>query len=452
MIPGVLCRDPLIPLRSNRDDERQSAYPVWRWPRSRRNPPDTHNRETPVPRPEWVLKSVAVLLPGLVSCVAPDSRPSLVVHRDSAGVRIVEALGPLWGDSSLWSIDPEPHVDLTRSGSGSAHEFFRVRDVRQRPDGSVVVADRGSQEVRLYSPEGRFLGSAGGVGDGPGEFRNLWKVEPSADDILALDQRGRITVFAPDLGPTHTFDLSARAFDLHGLGDGTVVVEVFSFTETPPGTQVIRSPRALLRYDLAGARIDSLGETAGGEEVARVIDDRPISGPPLFRREGHVAANDDVILEGSADLMEVRELSVTGDVVRILRIPDYPLSLTDEEVAAEREAQFDIELPPGATFPPFLRQFIEELPAPAARPAYADILVDPSGAVWLELYRGRSEQDRPQAWLVLDADGTWLGTVEAPNDFAVMDVAMDAVLGVWTDELGVEHPQVLTLARTPTGM
>ncbi len=406
-----------------------------------------------MPRPRWVVQSVAVLvLSGLVSCTAPEPVPSLVVQRDSAGIRIIEALRPLWGDSSLWSIDPQPRVDLVRSASGPAHEFFRVRDVRQRPDGSVVVADRGSQEVRLYSSQGEFLGSVGGAGDGPGEFRNLWKVEPSADDILALDQRGRITVFAPDLGPTHTFDLSARAFDLHGLGDGTVLVEVFSFTEPPPGTQVIRSPHALVRYDRAGERIDSLGETAGGEEVARVIDDRPISGPPLFPREGHVAANDDVILEGSADVMEVRERSVTGDVVRILRIPDYPLSLTDEEVAAEREAQFDMELPPGATLPPFLRQFIEELPAPAARPAYADILVDPAGAVWLELYRGRSEQDRPQAWLVLDADGTWLGTVNAPNGFAVMDVTMDAVLGVWTDELGVEHPQVLTLARTPTGM
>lgn len=106
-----------------------------------------------------------------------------------------------------------------------------------------------------------------------------------------------------------------------------------------------------------------------------------------------------------------------------------------------------MELPPGATIPPFFRQFVEELPAPAARPTYADILVDPSGAVWLELYRGRSEQDRPQAWLVLDADGAWLGTVDAPIVFAVMDITMDAVLGVWTDELGVEHPQVLRLKR-----
>ena len=406
-----------------------------------------------MPRARSVLRSVAVLLlSGLVACNAPDPVPSLVVQRDSAGVRIIEALRPLWGDSSLWSINPDPHVDLTRSGDGTSHEFFRVRDVRQRPDGSVVVADRGSQEVRLYSSSGESLGSVGGAGDGPGEFRNLWKLELAAEGILALDQQGRITVFAADLGPTGTIDVAARVFDLHDLSDGTVLVEVRSLPETPPGPQVIRGSSTLLRYDLNGTRIDSLGEIAGYEEVSRVIDDQYISGRPLFGREGHVAANRDVILEGSADLMEVRELSVTGDVVRILRIPDYPLSLTDEEVAAEREAQFDVELPPGATFPPPLHQFIEELPAPAARPAYADILVDPAGAIWLELYRGRSEQDRPQEWLVLDADGTWLGSVDAPNGFAVMDVTMDAVLGVWTDELGLEHPQVLTLARTPTGM
>ncbi len=377
-----------------------------------------------------------------------DSDAPLVVHRDSAGVQIVEAMRPVWGDTGGWRIEPGPLVDLTLSGSGTTHEFYRVRDVKQRPDGSVVVADRGSQEVRHYSSSGEHLGSVGGAGDGPGEFRNLWKLEPAAEDILALDQRGRVTVLTPDLGPTRTFDVAARAFDLHDLSDGTVVVEAFSFTEIAPGTQIIRRPRALLRYDLSGARIDSLGEIGGAEEVARIIDDGPVMGPPLFGGEGHLAANGDVILLGSADLMEVREISVTGDVVRILRIPDYPLSLTDEEVAAEREAQYDVELPPGATFPPQVRQFIEELPTPEARPAYSDILVDPSGAIWLELYRGRSEQDRPQAWLVLDADGTWLGTVDVPDGFAVMDITMDAVLGVRRDELGVEHPQVLTLTRS----
>ena len=75
------------------------------------------------------------------------------------------------------------------------------------------------------------------------------------------------------------------------------------------------------------------------------------------------------------------------------------------------------------------------------------MLVDPSGAVWLELHRGVSERDRPQEWLILDADGAWLGTVEVPDRFSVTDITMETVLGVWRDELDVEHPQVLRLRR-----
>ncbi len=70
------------------------------------------------------------------------------------------------------------------------------------------------------------------------------------------------------------------------------------------------------------------------------------------------------------------------------------------------------------------------------------------GRSWLELFRGMSERDRPQEWLILDADGTWLGTVEVPDGFTVMEIRMDTMLGVLRDELDVEHPQVLRLNRT----
>ena len=402
-----------------------------------------------MPRPTPILSSISLLLlPFLPSCVSQDSGPPLVVQRDSAGIAIIEALRPLWGESSLWSIDPEPLVDLTLSGSGTPHEFFRVRGVRQRPDGSVVVADRGSQEVRLFSETGQFQGSAGGPGDGPGEFRNLRMVETVGDKILALDQRqGRIAVLEPDLTLAHTFDVSARTFDIRDLGDGTILVESILATDEPqPGNQVKRTPTVLLRYDLDGNLVDSLGQACCREEVFRMIGG-PIFGPPLFGKQGQVAARGSAVLHGSADLMEVQEFDLTGQVVRILRIPDYPLELTEDQISAERDAQLNMDLPPGMTLPPPIRQFVEELPAPATRPAYAEMLVDPAGAVWLELSRGRSEQDQPQEWLILDAGGTWLGTVAVPAGFTVMDVTMDAVLGVWRDELDVEHPQVLRLDR-----
>ena len=83
---------------------------------------------------------VAVLL-GLFACESPANDPSLVVRRDSAGVEILEALRPVWGDADGWRIDPEPIVDLAMSGSGPSHEFAEVLGMARLSDGSIAVAD-----------------------------------------------------------------------------------------------------------------------------------------------------------------------------------------------------------------------------------------------------------------------------------------------------------------------
>jgi len=53
----------------------------------------------------------------------------------------------------------------------------------------------------------------------------------------------------------------------------------------------------------------------------------------------------------------------------------------------------------------------------------------------------------PERWVVLAPDGTWLGTVEVPGRFRIEDIELDAVLGVWYNELNVQHPQVRRLER-----
>ncbi len=399
-----------------------------------------------VTHPTDTLARVAVLLLfGLPSfVVGQDSGSSLVVERDSAGIRIVEALRPLWGDSSPWSVDPEPVVDLTLSGSGRPHEFFRARSMKQRPDGSLMIADGSSREVRVFSATGEFLESFGGRGDGPGEFRNLRAIENAGDSLLALGN-GRVTVAAPDLAVVRTFSLPRFTNDLHYLDGGAILTESFSPRpqENAPN-EVNRHAEPLILFDLDGARIDSIGETRGTESYAYARDGMVAGAPPLFGKTSHIAILGQRVFRGSSDAMQVEELDMSGNLVRILRIPGYPLDLSGAQVAAERDARLG-GFRPGSTS--VFRMVAEDLPDATTRPAYAEILVDPSGAVWLELFRGESEQDRPREWLVLDADGTWLGTVEVPRRFTVMNITMETVLGVREDELDVEHPQVLRLTR-----
>ena len=388
--------------------------------------------------------SVAVALADPPGCDAQANDPSLLQREDSAGVQIVEALRPLWGDSSLWRIDPAPLVDLTASGSGPNHEFGHVGGMVRLADGSLVVADDTWLQIRLYSPEGSFVRATGRDGEGPGEFSGGIEqmVSAAGDTVWVLDWDGRVSVFGPDLALARTFSLLSNASAIHDLGDGSMAVEYISPFWTRDAIGAIRNPTVLWRFDVEGTRLDSIAATEGYDEyVVERPNGNTASVSPLFRKEAQVASRAASIFVGNAESMEVEERTREGDLVRIFRIPDYPLALSGSELRAEREAYL------GGRSSSLLREAAERTPASGRRPAYSRMIVDPSGAVWLQQYRGESESEEPDRWLVLAADGTWLGTVEEPDRFRIVDIEMDAVLGVWYDELDVQHPQVLRLER-----
>ena len=360
-----------------------------------------------------------------------------VTEDDSAGVRIVEAHVPVWNETTRWRLDPEPLLDLHGNGSHYAHVFSLVRGMRWLPDGLIAIANTGTNEIRLFTPAGGFVASAGGEGDAPGEFAEMRLMAVVGDSVFALDRDGSVTVFGPGAALVRTMTLAEGIESLHSLDDGTLVAEAMIPAQVPDTPGFTRAPRALLRFDLGGALLDSIGRTAGNEWYD---DHRTFAGTPLFPRRSHLYTRGGRIYYGPGGLMEVRELSPSGKLLRILRIPDYPLELGDEEVQAERAAR-------AAEAPDFARAGLENVPAPGTRPAYSDLLVGPTGAIWLRPYVGTAEQDEPAEWLVLDADGTWLGGVEVPANFRIWDIGMDAILGTWVDETWAQHPQVLRLSR-----
>lgn len=397
-----------------------------------------------IPRPALSRGIFALLLlPLVATCDRPYDGPPVTGH-DSAGVRIVEAHVPVWTDSTAWRLDPEPVLDLHALGPADAYTFFRIRGMRRLGDGTLAVANSGTGEIRLFSELGDHIASVGGQGEGPGEFGRLEGIELVGDSIFALDSDGDIAVFGPAPDPTHVRTMSlhyVKVRSLHSLDDGTLVVPTITSEPPPAAPGIVRTPHALLRLDLDGALVDSIGTAAGGEEYT---DNVSFSGTPLFPRESIVDSRNGRIYYGSADLMEVRELGPDGELLRVLRIPDYPLELSEELVEAERQERL-------GSVPPMLRQAIQSLPAPATRPAYRDMLVDPTGAIWLRPFEGITEGGTPLDWQVIDADGTWLGGVTVPTNVRIWDIGVDEVLGSWIDELGQQHPLVFRLRRGGVG-
>lgn len=91
-------------------------------------------------------------------------------ERDSAGVIIVENEPPAPESRLAWSIGAQPSVAIGSVDSGEADQLFRVADATRLSDGRIVIANTGSNELRVFNPDGSHAGTWGGLGDGPGEF------------------------------------------------------------------------------------------------------------------------------------------------------------------------------------------------------------------------------------------------------------------------------------------
>jgi hypothetical protein len=81
---------------------------------------------------------------------------------------------------------------------------------------------------------------------------------------------------------------------------------------------------------------------------------------------------------------------------------------------------------------------------PDSLAATTDVLIDPDGRVWLG--RADAVPVDPGPWVVSAADGTIIARVRMPDGFRPTAIGEATVLGVWTDDLGVES---LRLYRLP---
>jgi len=153
-----------------------------------------------MPRP-GTLRASALLLSALGGCAAPqtDAAPTSVTV-DSAGVTIVTSRAPARDSAATWSVAPEPLLSIGVVEGDERYMMFRVTSAARLSDGSLAVANSGTQEVRVYTADGSHQRTIGREGDGPGEFRAVSQLLPlSGDTLLVWDGATfRMIWFAPD--------------------------------------------------------------------------------------------------------------------------------------------------------------------------------------------------------------------------------------------------------------
>lgn len=152
---------------------------------------------------------------------APEPSATTTV-RDSGGVAIVEVAAmpslPEWRVS-------EPVIAVGGVDDRPEYELYNAHHALLLSDGGVVIANRGTRELRFYDGSGQHVRSVGRRGGGPGEYENMWGlVHLPGDSIGVWDWTSkRLTLYDAEgaLGRTVSAEFTRetegpRSWTVHG--------------------------------------------------------------------------------------------------------------------------------------------------------------------------------------------------------------------------------------------
>jgi hypothetical protein len=394
-------------------------------------------------------RSVLVLL--LLVGYTGEPPRQLTQVRDSAGVTIVE--NDLQGRTGLdtCAVSAAPVLNIGVVEGDMDYEFYRLFDAIRLSDGRIAVVNQGTDEVRFYDGQGRYLASVGREGDGPGEFRNVRRVwELPGDSLLVWDRRQqRFSLFTLSGEFVRSFHVSPFLMNppdiLSALDDGTILTayrQVVSRT-----TDFERDSVYHLRFARTGELIDTIGVYATGRVGRLGRPEEAFAGSPLFEPFTQSAASRSGVFVGRGLEREIEVRRADGRLVRLIRWTGGSRDVTDADVNAVRQAALS-RLTGDPRMDRLRRLSVEEVPVNDRFPALGDLRLDTEGEIWVEEYP-RPGVEGPDRWIVFDSAGNFRCTADTPDGLLIYQIGDDYILGEEQDEARVEYVRMYALARPP---
>lgn len=349
--------------------------------------------------------------------------------------------------TAAWTLG-EPSVTVAQ---GPGADFFDVTGAVRLSDGRLVVADGGSSEVRFFAPDGRYLASVGGRGEGPGEFALIESMGPAGGDSVWVHDFGsaRLTILSPDGTTARTASVTPPLSAASMVGrrsDGSFVMAQMwgsGDPSAPVSEGLVRAGAVVAAYDGEGRLLDTLASVPGREVFQRMEGVRMTMGvAPFAHTASHALLGDDLVV-GDQVAYTLEVLDRQGDSLRRLQWSGPPLALGDDELGVWRDEQ--VAAAPAADRAA-VRAWLAETPTPASRPAYGRLLVDAMGLLWVAEYAHPAQEAR--RWDVLDGAGRRLASVDLPAAFRPLQIGESWVLGVARDALDVERLELRPLRRS----
>ena len=368
--------------------------------------------------------------------------------RDSAGIEIVESSRPRWRTGEEWRLSNVASVSIGAVfGDDPATQFTRIVGATRLRDGRIVVADGATAELRYFGATGAHLKTVGGRGGGPGEFARISRIlRRPGDSVIAIQSvPPRQSLFSDTGGfvrlvPVPTIGQFLPLVYTTILDDGTAILA--------PGARPLTM--------LTGTRTESTTyhAIAPGSDSTHVLGTFPFIelagngsrvGLVRFAPTGVSAAHGDRFYVGFPERFEIAAYSSQGTLRRLIRRAWVPRPVSGEE----RDALLERQYADAAAEVRNAVVFAE------THPAYDQLLVDATGALWVRAPRTDGGSNfRPadlatwaQRWSIFDEEGVWLGDITLPAGFDLLEVGDDYALGVWYNEDDIPFVRVYRLTK-----
>lgn len=415
-------------------------------------------RTTPPTRAILVV-AATLFLPGTLivsTCGDPPGSPPLEVVRDTVADTLVvrTVAGSAWGTEARLV----PEVEIGVLEGPEAYMLGRVASLGVAADGTIYVMDSQIPALRVYDPDGTHRGTWGRQGGGPGEFSapDGGLAVLSDGRVLVRDPgNARIQVFAPDGTALDTWPVIPGGFNTSNplrLAPGDTVL---SPTVMNLGVDIRDWRTGLIRVAPDGTLVDTIPVPESGFQEAMVE----------ARREGSVNRNmvpftpaeewgwhpDGYFIHGVSDHYSFTLLR-EGEPLRIEReAPPVPVAAGEGAEARARVTRNMRGMAPDWRW--------NGPDVPETKPAFRSLYAGEDGRIWVLRHGPGVEADDPdhdptdpdsveERWSepvlfdVFDPDGTFLGTVHAPDAFSPYPTPVfrgDRVWAVTRDELDVQR-------------
>lgn len=398
---------------------------------------------------------------------SPDSAPGTVV-RDSAGVRIVENARPSMGDSLHWRVGADPLFVIRSYDGGPENRLLDPTSIDVDSRGRIIVGDGnqvGWDAILVYDSLGRFQFQAGGEGEGPGEFGQLWWASSyRGDSLVAFDMVGdQTSIFGPDgefsrlvrlptldhpSPPKGTFGFTAGVDAAYG--DGHFLAYPFGVLNIGGGEGPAWYEHVLLRLDPEGEVADTLGTFSFSKAYWSGTEQEQLWLSPWAQS----AVSDSKLYFGAGEDFEIRRYDSGGRLDLIVRRRSEDRLVTDEirDIVLERyitRMRASPHISPGRLGQ--MERDLGQARFAEISPAFSGMLLDTEGYLWVQEFGSPSTAEGPASftWSVFDSDGIWEGDLETPPGFVLKKVTATRLLGFVTNELDVTEIYVFTLDRSP---